>query len=53
VNLFFILTTPGGQGFQTYAFIVLFNVGIFAIAEIAGLVYSLQEWRAFTLTVTG
>jgi hypothetical protein len=39
VNLFFILTTPGGQGFQTYAFIVLLNVGIFAIAGIAGLVY--------------
>ena len=38
VNLFFILTTPG-QGFQTYAFVVLLNVGIFAIAGIAGLVY--------------
>src|SRR5207244_7953439 len=34
VNLFFILTTPG-QGFQTYAFIVLLNVGIFAIAGAA------------------
>ncbi len=38
VNLFFILTTPG-QGFQTYAFIVLLNVGIFAIAGLAGIAY--------------
>src|SRR6266699_3755032 len=38
VSLFFTLTTPG-QGFQTYAFIVLLNVGIFTIAGIAGLVY--------------
>ncbi len=38
VSLFFILTTPG-QGSQTYAFIVLLNVGIFAIAGLAGLGY--------------
>ena len=38
VNLFFILTTPG-QGFQTYAFIVLLNVAIFTIAGFAGLAY--------------
>ncbi len=38
VNLFFILTTPG-QGFQTYSFIVLLNVAIFAIAGFAGLAY--------------
>ena len=38
VNLFFILTTPG-QGFQTYAFIVLLNVAIFGIAGLAGLAY--------------
>ena len=38
VSLFFILTTPG-QGFSTYAFIVLLNVGIFTIAGVAGLVY--------------
>ena len=38
VNLFFILTTPG-QGFSTYSFIVLLNVGIFTIASVAGLTY--------------
>ncbi len=38
VNLFFILTTPG-QGFSTYSFIVLLNVGIFTIAGAAGLTY--------------
>ncbi len=38
VHLFFIMITPG-QGFQTYAFIVLLNVGIFAIAGLAGIAY--------------
>jgi len=38
VNLFFILTTPG-QGFSTYSFIVLLNVGVFTIAGAAGLTY--------------
>ena len=45
VNLFFILTTPG-QGFSTYAFIVLLNVGIFTIAGIAGLVYQFSGMEA-------
>ena len=38
VNLFFILTTPNSS-FQTYAFIVLLNVTIFAIGGLAGLAY--------------
>lgn len=38
VNLFFILTTPNSN-IQTYAFIVLLNVGIFTLAGISGLVY--------------
>jgi len=41
VSLFFTLTTPG-QGFSTYAFTVLLNVGIFAIAGIAGLAYQVS-----------
>jgi len=38
VNLFFILTTPNSN-FQTYAFVVLLNVTIFAVAGLAGLLY--------------
>src|SRR5438094_8180093 len=38
VNLFFILTPPG-QGLLTYSFIVLLNVGLFAIVAHPGLVY--------------
>src|SRR5260370_15168265 len=45
VNLFFILTTPG-QGFSTYSFIVLLNVGIFTIAGAAGLVYQFADRKS-------
>lgn len=38
VNLFFILTTPNSN-FQTYAFIVLLNVTVFALAGFGGLAY--------------
>ena len=39
VSLFFILTTPDPTNFQTYAFIVLLNVGIFTVAGLAGIAY--------------
>ena len=52
VNLFFVLTTPG-QGFSTYAFIVLLNVGIFIIAGVAGLVYEFSGMGHLHRTLAG